>query len=175
MMNSKLIRVRIGTLIAVLSVCGLPSASLAAATNAVDSAPDTATANVFKPDPSDGFDWVELISGEWLKGEIVTMHSDTLTFDSDVLDLLTIDWEDVRQVVTDNTQTVRTEAREQFSGALRVDTTCSESCVPWWSRVAWTCFRVGTDLADHCPETLRWIVGGSSGLDTGCWMLDARH
>jgi hypothetical protein len=75
------------------------------------------------PDVSDGFDWIELTSGEWLKGELKAMQSDTLEFDSDKLDLLKLDWEDVRQVVTKRTQTVRTESREEFAGSLQIDET----------------------------------------------------
>lgn len=73
------------------------------------------------PDTSDGFDWIELTSGEWLKGEIKDMYDDRLRFDSDKLDLLTLDWEDVHQVITDNTQTVRTDDNKRYSGALHID------------------------------------------------------
>jgi len=46
------------------------------------------------------FDWVQLVSGEWLKGEIKGLYKDSLEFDSDKLDLLTLDWEDVNYVET---------------------------------------------------------------------------
>ena len=46
------------------------------------------------------FDWIELTSGEWLKGEFVALYDDSLEFDSDELELLTLDWADVRQVRT---------------------------------------------------------------------------
>jgi putative salt-induced outer membrane protein YdiY len=46
------------------------------------------------------FDWVQLVSGEWLKGEIKGLYKDKLEFDSDKLDLLTLDWEDVKHVET---------------------------------------------------------------------------
>ncbi len=42
------------------------------------------------------FDWVQLTSGEWLKGEIKSMYSESLEFDSDKLGLLAIDMDDVR-------------------------------------------------------------------------------
>jgi len=42
------------------------------------------------------FDWVQLTSGEWLKGKIKSMYSENLEFDSDKLDLLSIDMDDVR-------------------------------------------------------------------------------
>ena len=42
------------------------------------------------------YDWVQLTSNEWLKGEIKGMYDDSLEFDSDKLDLLNIDWDDVK-------------------------------------------------------------------------------
>jgi len=48
--------------------------------------------------PVDGFDWVQLKSGEWLKGEIRAMQDRKLDFESDELDILTFDWKDVRQL-----------------------------------------------------------------------------
>ncbi len=46
----------------------------------------------------DTFDWVRLVSGEWLKGEIKRMRDDNLEFDSDKLDMQNIDFADVTQV-----------------------------------------------------------------------------
>ncbi len=44
------------------------------------------------------FDWLRLGSGEWLKGDIVSMYDESLEFDSDELDMQTIDWEDVAEL-----------------------------------------------------------------------------
>ena len=44
------------------------------------------------------FDWLRLTSGEWLKGDIVSMYEDSLEFDSDKLDTQTIDWDDVSEL-----------------------------------------------------------------------------
>jgi len=44
------------------------------------------------------FDWIQLTSGEWLKGDLKVLYDDKLEFDSDELDLLELDWEDVKQV-----------------------------------------------------------------------------
>lgn len=44
------------------------------------------------------FDWIQLTSGEWLKGDLKVLYNDSLDFDSVELSLLTFDWEDVRQV-----------------------------------------------------------------------------
>lgn len=42
------------------------------------------------------FDWVQLTSGEWLKGEIKSMYNESVEFDSDKLNLLRIDLQDVK-------------------------------------------------------------------------------
>jgi hypothetical protein len=42
------------------------------------------------------YDWIRLKSGEWLKGEINYMRDEDLQFDSDELDDLTLDWDDIR-------------------------------------------------------------------------------
>ena len=48
------------------------------------------------PNPAlDGFDWIQLTSGEWLKGEVKIMQDEVLDFDSDELDDLSFDWSDI--------------------------------------------------------------------------------
>jgi putative salt-induced outer membrane protein YdiY len=48
--------------------------------------------------PSDYSDWVQLTSGEWLKGRIKSMQDWELDIDSDKLYDLSIDWDDVKEV-----------------------------------------------------------------------------
>jgi len=50
------------------------------------------------PPMPDEWDWIQLTSGEWLKGEIIAMYEDSLEFDSDKLDDLTLDWEDIQNI-----------------------------------------------------------------------------
>jgi hypothetical protein len=57
------------------------------------------------PMPYD-YDWIQLTSGEWLKGEFIAMYQETLEFDSDKLDLLKLDWDDVREVRSAGTMQV---------------------------------------------------------------------
>ena len=59
--------------------------------------------------PQDGFDWIQLSSGEWLKGNFKVLYNDSLEFDSDELDLLNLDWEDVQQVRCHARQSIRIE------------------------------------------------------------------
>jgi putative salt-induced outer membrane protein YdiY len=46
----------------------------------------------------DGFDWIQLKSGEWLKGSLKSMQDYSLEFDSEELEWQQFDWEDVYQV-----------------------------------------------------------------------------
>jgi putative salt-induced outer membrane protein YdiY len=60
--------------------------------------------------PSDSaFDWIQLVSGEWLKGEFKTLYNYSIEFESDKLDILKLDWYDVRQLRTAQSQAVRIE------------------------------------------------------------------
>lgn len=46
----------------------------------------------------DTYDWILLTSGEWLKGNLKRMREDQIEFDSDKLNIVKFDWEDVDQV-----------------------------------------------------------------------------
>lgn len=50
------------------------------------------------PPMPDDFDWIQMTSGEWLKGEIIAMYEDSMEFDSDEFDMQTLDWEDIQQI-----------------------------------------------------------------------------
>ena len=56
--------------------------------------------------PTDRYDWIELTSGEWLKGTFKGMYRKQLEFDSDKLDLMTLEFKDVRQIRTHRIVTV---------------------------------------------------------------------
>lgn len=79
-------------------------------------------AQTFQP-PPDSFDWIQLKSGEWLKGEIISLYDGKLEFDSDELNNLTLDWEDVRQVRSGRVVQVRFKDREPLTGKIVVDAT----------------------------------------------------
>jgi len=69
------------------------------------------------------FDWIQLVSGEWLKGEIKGMYKEKLEFDSDKLDLLTLDWEDVRYVETHIPGRVFIEGHGRVLGFIEINQT----------------------------------------------------
>lgn len=87
-------------------------------------APINANAEAGKPvwAPEDtlpkGFDWIQLTSGEWLKGDLKVLYNDSLEFDSDELDLLKFDWEDVQQVICHAPQSIRIEDPEADKSIL---------------------------------------------------------
>lgn len=66
------------------------------------------------------FDWVQLTSNEWLKGEIKGMYKESLEFDSDKLDLLDIDWDDVKILRSHSVNNINIEGVGATSGILEV-------------------------------------------------------
>jgi hypothetical protein len=51
------------------------------------------------PEPSpQSMDWIRLNSGEWLAGEITGLRDDDFVFDSEELDELTLDWDDIAEL-----------------------------------------------------------------------------
>ncbi len=56
--------------------------------------------------PAKAFDWMELESGEWLKGEFKGIYSGTVEFDSDEFDLVTFELVDIKQIITKGYSTI---------------------------------------------------------------------
>ncbi len=74
------------------------------------------------PEPLTGdYDWVQLTSGEWLKGEVKDLQDDSFTFDSDILDDLEIDWEDVEQLHTAGVATLGMNDGSTAIGRIKID------------------------------------------------------
>ena len=72
--------------------------------------------------PEDGFDWVELKSGEWLKGRIKSLQDEKLEFDSEELDLREFKWEKVRTLRSPRLNSVRFDTKGQAQGSLLITT-----------------------------------------------------
>jgi len=73
------------------------------------------------PPMPDDFDWLQLNSGEWLKGEIIAMYDEKLEFDSDELDELTLDWSDIKEVRSAGTMQIGFEDDIVATGQLLVE------------------------------------------------------
>ena len=59
--------------------------------------------------PPDNYDWIQLTSGEWLKGKLKVLYNKDVEFDSDELDLLKLDLEDVKRIRGHGIKGVRLE------------------------------------------------------------------
>ncbi|MFW2387637.1 MAG: DUF481 domain-containing protein [Polyangiales bacterium] len=64
----------------------------------------------------DTFDWVQMVSGEWIKGNIARMRGDTMEFDSDKLDMLYLDFADVSLVHSPQVNTYVFNDRSSATG-----------------------------------------------------------
>jgi hypothetical protein len=69
------------------------------------------------------FDWIQLKSGEWLKGELKVLYNKKLEFDSKELKLLEFDFEDVKQILGHSIFSVRFEGPFTVIGYIRVTET----------------------------------------------------
>ncbi len=77
-------------------------------------------ASEFVP-PNDGYDWLRLSSGEWLRGELIGVFNDEVEFDSDILDELTIDGEDVDRFYSPRTFSLSIRGRDLVVGRVWLD------------------------------------------------------
>lgn len=107
-----------GILLLVLSV-GAGQAFAQPATGGDSSGESQQSWRPQEPEPKD-FDWIMLVSGEWLKGELISLYSDVVEFDSDELDELSLDWEDVLVVKTHRPYEVLFVDRSKYVGKLLV-------------------------------------------------------
>jgi putative salt-induced outer membrane protein YdiY len=66
------------------------------------------------------FDWIQLKSGEWLKGELKSLQDDKVEFDSDELDLREFEWEDVWQVYAPRQNEALFDDRRKVAGPIHI-------------------------------------------------------
>lgn len=69
------------------------------------------------PTPDD-FDWIQLTSDEWLKGELKVLYEETLEFDSDELGLLELDWEDIKQLRGGRDYSIQLSGQREMVGRI---------------------------------------------------------
>ncbi|MEA3523457.1 MAG: DUF481 domain-containing protein [Campylobacterota bacterium] len=71
------------------------------------------------------YDWIELKSGEWLKGKFKAYQDNDLEFDSDKLNLLTFEFKDIFQLRTHKIMTVSIQTKEDqnSTGFFKLDNT----------------------------------------------------
>ena len=71
--------------------------------------------------PPDEYDWIQLTSDEWLKGELISLFDGELAFDSDNLGVVKIDWEDVKRFRGHGAYGISIQGIEPLAGELRID------------------------------------------------------
>jgi hypothetical protein len=77
-------------------------------------------ANDFVP-PPDNYDWIQLTSDEWLKGQLINLYEEQVEFDSEKLGVLFIDWEDIRSFRGHKNFRVSVAGRPHLAGDLAID------------------------------------------------------
>jgi putative salt-induced outer membrane protein YdiY len=104
-------------------------------------------------------DWLQVDSGEWLRGELKRMHDEKLYFDSDEFDDVTLDWDNVASLIPARAVTCRLPGRrlvtgtlEMRNGAVRIDT--------------------GTEVVEVRREDVVSILPGT-GKELGFWSASA--
>jgi len=68
----------------------------------------------------DTFDWIQLKSGEWLKGQIKSMQEEKLEFDSEELDNHEFKWEDITAVRSPRLNSLRFEKAGVADGSVLI-------------------------------------------------------
>ncbi len=74
----------------------------------------------FVPPVDSRYDWLQLKSGEWLKGNLKSLYNFTLEFDSDKLNLLNFAWKDVKRLRTAAPRSLRVETGRDRGQPLTV-------------------------------------------------------
>lgn len=72
----------------------------------------------FVPPPDNNFDWIQLVSGEWLKGEIKAVYSDEIIFESDKLGDLKLDFDDVKHLRSAGNKRIKIETDQHDTKVL---------------------------------------------------------
>ena len=65
-------------------------------------------------------DWLQLTSGEWLRGRIIAMQRDDLEFDSDELKKLEIEWKKVKYIKSSEPYRLRFDDNIQATGIIKI-------------------------------------------------------
>ncbi len=68
---------------------------------------------------ADKYDWVQTNSGEWFKGEIISLYREDLEFDSDEIGIYIFDFDDVKQIKSYNVIAVNVDNTAIFQGIIR--------------------------------------------------------
>jgi len=82
---------------------------------------DPAPTNAAPVPRSDDFDWLQFKNGEWLKGEIKDLQDKSLSFESDQLDTMQLDWDDVQALYSSKRNTLLFKDKTSAEGTIRIE------------------------------------------------------
>ena len=71
--------------------------------------------------PDDGYDWLMLDSGEWLRGELVSLFDDEMLFDSEHFDEILIELDDIERFYSGRIYAVSIQGAGSIVGKLRIE------------------------------------------------------
>jgi len=83
--------------------------------------PGSETTNTAPALRSGDFDWVQFKNGEWLKGEIKDLQDKNFVFESDQLETLQLDWDDVQALYSTRTNTLLFKDKTSVEGKIRIE------------------------------------------------------
>jgi putative salt-induced outer membrane protein YdiY len=118
-----------------------------------------------EPPMPDEWDWVQMTSGEWLKGEIKVLYRDSLEFDSDEFDLLSLDWDDVQQVRSGRPMQVRFTDGTTAVGKILYDGKTVRVLGEDWKDLEFAHDQVLTIIAGEPKEVNYWSGKVSLGFN----------
>lgn len=67
------------------------------------------------------FDWILLENGELLGGDLLSLFRNNVRFDSDELGLIELDFDDIRQIRSNDIMSIRLENNQIYEGQLLID------------------------------------------------------
>jgi putative salt-induced outer membrane protein YdiY len=103
----------------------------------------------------DGADWIQLKSGEWLRGELKYIQEKDVEFDSDELEELSLKLKDIRQLYSAHRMLTQFEGQESIYGAV----TLSNGVVT----------VKGPETVSMPREELTGITPGGGGREINYW------
>lgn len=71
-------------------------------------------------DTTDGFDWIRLNSGEWLKGKLTSLEKEVVEFESDELGDLSLDWDDIAEIRASRNFTILLDGPVEIWGKIHL-------------------------------------------------------
>ncbi|MGE9293662.1 MAG: DUF481 domain-containing protein [Puniceicoccales bacterium] len=114
---------------------------------------------------TEDYDWLFLTSGEVLKGEIKEMYDGSLTFDSDVLGDVDVDWDDIKAIRTDKPMSLRLNRRETISGTVKFEGDTIEVTTANGETITVKRDNVVAMVQDHSSELDNWSFEVGAGLN----------